>query len=537
MIIEPTQRPRALDCPEPVAQCRYVARRQPERAGDLVAADRLRLVAQKLDQGGGGRERAAAARGAGARHGGSAGRGTGLLACRLALLGRSSAGALGGLAGLRRLRGLCRRLRSFRRLRGSRSAGRFGGGLARLAAALSLVALRRDQGNRLVERQRVGIGAARQRSDDPVVADIGAVAAAVEADRAAIGMSADLAHELRPAPLPAGRLRQQRDGAVEADGQDIVIGRKRFEDPSVLEVGAEAADAGEDRFAGFGVAPDFARQREQLQRRREIDIGGFQRARQRHALRLRAVVAFAELDVIAVRALLEADRLAGGGIVAEAGVGGSGGFALALNPERSGVAAIRVVGAADERAETAELEAQAPGAAGRAQARVAAGAVVWEEVAAKILVERRQHLAYRQILGAVHGGGEIAPEAAQHFLPVDAAIGDLVELVFQIGREIVFDVAVEEAGQKGGDQPAAVLGNEATLLKPHILPVLQHLQDRGVSRGPADAQFLEPFDKARLGIARRRLGEVLARRDRPALQPLALAHGRQAPPFPLLFAN
>ena len=86
---------------------------------------------------------------------------------------------------------------------------------------------------------------------------------------------------------------------------------------------------------------------------------------------------------------------------------------------------------------------------------------------------------------------------------------NLVELVLEPGGEIVGDVAFEEALEEGGQQPAAFLGIEAVLLDPDIVAVLQRLQRRGVGRGPADAELLHPLDQARLGITRRRLGEML----------------------------
>src|SRR5215216_68220 len=142
------------------------------------------------------------------------------------------------------------------------------------------------------------------------MADIGSVAAAVEADRAALRVRPDLAQQLRAAPLPALGLGEQGHGAVEADRQHVVIGPERGELRTVLYIRAEPADPGGDRLAGLGVAPDFARQGQEAQRRLEIDIGRLHAAQQRHALRLLAVLGLAELQVMAVRALLETDGLA-----------------------------------------------------------------------------------------------------------------------------------------------------------------------------------------------------------------------------------
>src|SRR3546814_19871437 len=55
------------------------------------------------------------------------------------------------------------------------------------------------------------------------------------------------------------------------------------------------------------------------------------------------------------------------------------------------------------------------------------------------------------------------------------------------------------------------LGDEAVLLHQHIGAVLQRLERGGIGGGSADTQFLQLLDEACLGIAGRRLGEVLLR--------------------------
>ena len=72
------------------------------------------------------------------------------------------------------------------------------------------------------------IGASRDRSDDAVMADIGAVATAIETDGAAFGVAAELAQQLwAAAPLRCG-LGEQHDRAIEADRQHVVVGAERF---------------------------------------------------------------------------------------------------------------------------------------------------------------------------------------------------------------------------------------------------------------------------------------------------------------------
>ena len=79
------------------------------------------------------------------------------------------------------------------------------------------------------------------------------------------------------------------------------------------------------------------------------------------------------------------------------------------------------------------------------------------------LVERVEHLRDAQVLDLADRAGEVAPEVAQHVLPGELVVGDLVELLFQVGGEVVFDVAGEEALQERGHQAALVLGTSRFL--------------------------------------------------------------------------
>jgi hypothetical protein len=71
-------------------------------------------------------------------------------------------------------------------------------------------------------------------------------------------------------------------------------------------------------------------------------------------------------------------------------------------------------------------------------------------------------------------------------------------------------------------------GTRRFLVDADIFAVAQHGQRRGIGGGPADAEFFHALDEARLGVARRRLGEVLGRGDRLLLQVIAGFHRRQA---------
>src|SRR3954464_1741166 len=124
----------------------------------------------------------------------------------------------------------------------------------------------------------------------------------------------------------------------------------------MLDIRPEPAETPGYRLAAFGMRADRTRQREQTERRFEIDVRRLQPARDRHPFRLLAILGLAELDVEPVGAFLDGNALAAFRIGAEHGFGGTG-IALGLSaadPERPRVAAFRVVRAADECAEAAK---------------------------------------------------------------------------------------------------------------------------------------------------------------------------------------
>ena len=128
---------------------------------------------------------------------------------------------------------------------------------------------------------------------------------------------------------------------------------------------------------------------------------------------------------------------------------------------------------------------------------------------AEDLIERFQHLGDAQILDLVDGAGEVAPELAEHVLPADLVVGDAVELLLEVGGEVVLNVAGEETLEESRNQTALVLGDQPALVDADIVAVDERLQRRRIGRRPADAEFFHLLDQRRLGVARRRLGEVL----------------------------
>src|SRR5690606_17768511 len=108
---------------------------------------------------------------------------------------------------------------------------------------------------------------------------------------------------------------------------------------------------------------------------------------------------------------------------------------------------------------------------------------------------------------------EIAPERFEQRLPLRAPARHVIELFLHSCREVIGNIAGEEALEKGSQEAARILCKETILFGADVSPVLQDLDRRGVSRGPADAELLEPLDQARFGKARRRLREVLVGSD------------------------
>ena len=124
-----------------------------------------------------------------------------------------------------------------------------------------------------------GVDVRGQRGVDAVMADIGAVAALLDHHRATlVGMVAERAAGIgAEAAAFAGielLLGDQRDRAIEPDVEHVVAGLEIGVGLAVLDVGAEAADAGQDRLAVLRMLADLARQRQQAERALEVDVVG-----------------------------------------------------------------------------------------------------------------------------------------------------------------------------------------------------------------------------------------------------------------------
>ena len=200
----------------------------------------------------------------------------------------------------------------------------------------------------------------------------------------------------------------------------------------------------------------------------------------------------------------------------------------------AGEFAFGVVHTGHKRAELAAAQGQAAiGAAfaraERAGTRIGPVFTRGEQEIGEVFVQCLGHFRGQLVHHLVGLGLEVLPEPREHRLVILAPVGNDVEFILHARREIIGDIGGKKPFEKGGQQPARFLCEEAAFLHPHIGPVAQGLDGRGIGGWPPDAEFLQPFDKRRFGETRRRLGEMLGRIDRALGRAIArFHHGQQA---------
>src|ERR1041385_7408870 len=291
---------------------------------------------------------------------------------------------------LARLCGLLLRLGGLRRTLGRLCHPRI---LTRALATRSglragLLGARLDQADRLVERDLVRHDVVRNGGVDAVVGHIRPVAALLYQDRSAAlwmlaNRAARIAAEAPSLAWVGALLGDQRHGAVEADRENLIDRVEACISLGVLDVRPEAADPGDDGLAVLRDLADLARQREELQGLVEIDVLDGPALRNARALRLLAFVlrGLTELQIGPETAGLDRNIEACFRILAQHLVGSR----CPIGGELASEIAFRIVGAADKRAEPAELQRQATIAARWANTWIGAVLVGREEM-------RRQHL-------------------------------------------------------------------------------------------------------------------------------------------------
>src|SRR5262249_10789648 len=173
-------------------------------------------------------------------------------------------------------------------------------------------------------------------------------------------------------------------------------------------------DGGKEGLAVVGMLADLARERKQSERAVEIDVVGGEALRQAGALGLLAFGRFAELDVWPEAARAQRHFQPARRVLAELfhpAVGSAVG--AVAGRELARVAALGVIGAADETAEFAELEREPAGLATRAFARIGTVRARRKQMRCQHLVERVDDLGDAQLLDVAHGGGELTPKIPQ----------------------------------------------------------------------------------------------------------------------------
>jgi hypothetical protein len=128
------------------------------------------------------------------------------------------------------------------------------------------------------------------------------------------------------------------------------------------------------------------------------------------------------------------------------------------------------------------------------------------------------------------------PELLHQRHPRFLAARHRIELVLELGGEVVVDVLREVAAEEIGDRAAHVGRTEAAAFHLDVLAEQQRLDDRGVGGRTADAVFLERLDQRGFGEARRRLREVLVGVDAVERHAFAGLHRRELAAFVFVFA-
>ena len=226
------------------------------------------------------------------------------------------------------------------------------------------------------------------------------------------------------------------------------------------------------------------------------------------------------------------------------------------------VLALRISGAADERAEAAAAHGHRLAAllarryvrVGRGRCRVVGGLVGIARVVAggvgrarneatvaaepkgqsgttlgAVLIERHavlldvRHLA----AGALEIAGELVVELAQRGAPLEFAVLDAIQLHFEARGVALVQNVVEAALEESVDDQTQGAGPKPTLLFLGVFALGERREDRGIRGRPADTVLFERLDQRRLAVLRRWLGELLLLLQGQELQPLADLDGRQ----------
>src|SRR5262249_9946388 len=109
------------------------------------------------------------------------------------------------------------------------------------------------------------------------------------------------------------------------------------------------------------------------------------------------------------------------------------------------------------------------------------------------------------LLGALPVLHELAVELRERLPPVELPLLDLVELLFHAGRVARLEEVVEALAEEVDDEAPEHRREEAAVLLPYVLAVLDLAEDLGVRGRPSDAVLLEELHERGLVEPRGRL--------------------------------
>ena len=310
---------------------------------------------------------------------------------------------------------------------------------------------------------------------------------------------------LRHAAAPLLRLREQRLGLVERDGEQLIFRLEAAGVGHLLQIGPVAPVLGGDLRA-VAAGPDDARQRQQRERLLERDRRGIHAGEQRRALRLvlRAVLDLTELD--------ERSEPAGEREHGQARVGVGAEHARPHRPDREqllGAFGRELVGREVGRDRRLVVTAFDVGAVGPHPHDELATFTVAADVHRVHfgLVDRREMVLGNELAEPDRAVSEV--EGVQPLLRLALAERDRVERLLHGGRELVVDEVREVTLEELHLRERGPRRHERGALLPHVVALVDDGVDDARVRGRApDAALFQLLHETGFGVPRRRLGGV-----------------------------
>ncbi len=102
-------------------------------------------------------------------------------------------------------------------------------------------------------------------------------------------------------------------------------------------------------------------------------------------------------------------------------------------------------------------------------------------------------------------------KAIENSFPIDATLGDIVQLLFKARSKVVVHQVGEGLLQAIGYDVTHLLRVKTTILETHITAILNSGDNRGISGRASNTPLFKLLHQTRFRVARRRLGKVLGR--------------------------